>query len=65
MKPSKPDPQAWVGRHALRWLHEGADNRITQSRRGPSKAALVANASQSGVALRREPLPGTRTINRP
>jgi hypothetical protein len=40
--PSKPDPQVWVGPHALRWLREQPDRRIKQFRQGNVEAILVA-----------------------
>ena len=39
--PSKPDPQVWVGPHALRWLREGSDRRIKQMRQSIVEAVLV------------------------
>lgn len=39
--PSKPDPQFWVGPHALRWLRERPDRRIKQSHGGNVEAVLV------------------------
>lgn len=39
--PSKPDPQVWVGPHALRWLRESTDRRIKQSRQSIVEAVLV------------------------
>jgi hypothetical protein len=39
--PSKPDPQVWVGPHALRWLREGPDRRIKQMRQSIVEAVLV------------------------
>ncbi|WP_146534797.1 hypothetical protein [Rubripirellula reticaptiva] len=39
--PSKPDPQVWVGPHALRWLREEPDRRIKQSRQSIVEAVLV------------------------
>ncbi len=39
--PSKPDPQVWVGPHALRWLREGSDRRIKQMRQSVVEAVLV------------------------
>lgn len=44
--PSKPDPQVWVGPHALRWLRERADRRIKQFREGNVEAVLVADIGQ-------------------
>ncbi|MFM8189210.1 MAG: hypothetical protein ACKN85_12080 [Pirellula sp.] len=41
--PSKPDPQLWVGPHALRWLRERRDHRIKQFSRGNVEAVLVAD----------------------
>jgi hypothetical protein len=42
--PSKPDPQVWVGPHALRWLREQPDRRIKQFRQGNIEAVLVADS---------------------
>jgi hypothetical protein len=39
--PSKPDPQVWVGPHALRWLRERSDRRIKQTRQSIVEAVLV------------------------
>jgi hypothetical protein len=39
--PSKPDPQVWVGPHALRWLRERPDRRIKQMRQSIVEAVLV------------------------
>lgn len=39
--PSKPDPQVWVGPHALRWLREKPDRRIKQMRQSIVEAVLV------------------------
>jgi hypothetical protein len=39
--PSKPDPQVWVGPHALRWLRERPRRRIKQFRQGNVEAVLV------------------------
>jgi hypothetical protein len=40
--PSKPDPQVWVGPHALSWLRERPDRRIKQFRQGNVEGVLVA-----------------------
>jgi hypothetical protein len=40
-KPSKPDPQVWVGPHALRWLRERPDRRIKQMRQSIVEAVLI------------------------
>ncbi|HEX8913371.1 MAG TPA: hypothetical protein VF796_13505 [Humisphaera sp.] len=42
--PSKPDPQVWVGPHALQWLREGSDRRLKQVRQGIIEAVLVDSA---------------------
>ncbi len=42
--PSKPDPQVWVGPHALRWLQERSDRRIKQFRHSTVEALLVPDA---------------------
>jgi hypothetical protein len=39
--PSKPDPQVWVGPHALRWLRERRDRKIKQMRQSIVEAVLV------------------------
>lgn len=39
--PSKPDPQVWVGPHALLWLRESPDRRIKQIRQSVVEAVLV------------------------
>jgi hypothetical protein len=39
--PTKPDPQVWVGPHALRWLRERPDRRIKQMRQSIVEAVLV------------------------
>jgi hypothetical protein len=39
--PSKPDPQVWVGPHALRWLRERPDRRIKQFRQSNVEGVLV------------------------
>jgi len=43
--PSKPDPQVWVGPHALNWLREQPDRRIKQERRSNVEAVLIDGAS--------------------
>jgi hypothetical protein len=48
--PSKPDPQVWVGPHAVNWLRERADRRIKQSRQGNVEAILVDAAQADGGA---------------
>ena len=40
--PSKPDPQVWVGPHALCWLRERPCRRIKQFRQGNVEAVLVS-----------------------
>ncbi len=40
--PSKPDPQVWVGPHALRWLREQPNRRIKQFRQGNVEAVQMA-----------------------
>jgi hypothetical protein len=40
--PSKPDPQVWVGPHALCWLREHPGRRIKQFRQGNVEAVLVS-----------------------
>jgi hypothetical protein len=39
--PSKPDPQVWIGPHALHWLREQPDRRIKQFHQSVVEAILV------------------------
>jgi hypothetical protein len=39
--PGKPDPQVWVGPHALRWLQERSDRRVKQFLQMRVEAVLV------------------------
>jgi hypothetical protein len=39
--PGKPDPQVWVGPHALRWLRESSDRRVKQFLQMRVEAVLV------------------------
>jgi hypothetical protein len=39
--PGKPDPQVWVGPHALRWLRERSDRRVKQFLQMRVEAVLV------------------------
>jgi hypothetical protein len=41
--PSKPDPQVWVGPHALRWLRERHDRRVKPFRQSKVEGVLVPN----------------------
>jgi hypothetical protein len=43
--PSKPDPQVWVGPHALHWLQERPDRKIKQFRQSLVEGVLVGNRS--------------------
>lgn len=44
--PSSPDPQLWVGPHALAWLRQNPCRRIKQSLHCIVEAVLIANVSQ-------------------
>ena len=39
--PGKPDPQVWVGPHALRWLRERSGRTIKQTRQSIVEAVLI------------------------
>jgi hypothetical protein len=39
--PSKPDPQVWVGPHALRWIRGGPDRSIKQTLQSTVEAILA------------------------
>lgn len=43
--PGKPDPQVWVGPHALRWLRERSDRKIKQMRQSIVEAVLINSGS--------------------
>lgn len=43
--PSKPDPQVWVGPHAMRWLQEDLDRRIKQFPNSLVEARVVEAAT--------------------
>lgn len=43
--PSEPDPQVWIGPHALRWLREGRERKIKQFRQSIVEAVLVEHMS--------------------
>lgn len=40
--PSKPDPQVWIGPHALCWLRERSDRKVKQFRQSTVEAVLAA-----------------------
>ncbi len=43
--PSKPDPQVWVGPHAVRWLRADPGRRVKQFRQGNVEGVLAPDES--------------------
>ncbi|NHZ41542.1 hypothetical protein [Massilia aquatica] len=39
--PSKPDPQVWIGRHAVNWLQEDKERRVKQFAQSSVEARLI------------------------